>query len=478
MRTLAVSNYKGGVGKTTTDVNRAASDGRTSIQLLYENAAVVDVAYETETENFSVIPSIIELTDQNELMLRDQRLRFALDDYAGDYDIAIIDCSPTMKRLAFNAYLAAADSGMVIIPVKLYFTVMRDFFNLSWDEIEDKGLDDSLKDEVEWAREMDELRHDYRNDEPWKGQRAITFRHYVISPDPSDNIDLEGLRALTHARVRRHFSDYQVAVVYHDDNRQRIPHAHIVVNNTNLDTGRRLHIPNALDMNRSLQEVAKEKGLAAFDNEMPKGRMGRRDPKTPPRPQTRQAVYVNLPERGLLDAGAYSWVSDIRNRVSVAKALSRNEGEFMRILELMEVEVVENSAHAPREDWIFSLADQPSRMVSGERLGMTFGKIALTERFERIGSYHPDAASSRAILSKGWSTHWRRSTLALTKRLPLPLLVRIGNRTHGRGKRSPCSKRRSRAKRKVGWIMKVIKVVFGAIGALCRWLIKAVFKFI
>ncbi len=30
---------------------------------------------------------------------------------------------------------------------------------------------------------------------------------------------------------------------------------------------------------------------------------------------------------------------------------------------------------------------------------MTFGKIALTERFARIGSYHPDAASSRAILS-------------------------------------------------------------------------------
>ena len=34
-----------------------------------------------------------------------------------DYDVAIIDCSPTMKRLAFNAYLAAADSGMVVIPV-------------------------------------------------------------------------------------------------------------------------------------------------------------------------------------------------------------------------------------------------------------------------------------------------------------------------------------------------------------------------
>lgn len=156
MRTLAVSNYKGGVDKTTTAVNlaaiyaarglrvllidldpqasatdyfglydRAAKDGKTSIQLLYENAAVADVAYETGIENLSVIPSIIDLTDQNELMLREQRLRFALDDCAGDYDAAIIDCSPTMKRLAFNAYLAAAESGMVVIPVKLDSTVMR-----------------------------------------------------------------------------------------------------------------------------------------------------------------------------------------------------------------------------------------------------------------------------------------------------------------------------------------------------------------
>ena len=156
MRTLAVSNYKGGVGKTTTAVNlaaiyaarglrvllidldpqasatdyfglydRAAAEGRTSIQLLYENAPVSEVAYETEIPNLSVVPSIIELTDQNELMLREQRLRFALDDCAGDYDVAIIDCSPTMKRLAFNAYLAAANSGMVVIPVKLDSTVMR-----------------------------------------------------------------------------------------------------------------------------------------------------------------------------------------------------------------------------------------------------------------------------------------------------------------------------------------------------------------
>ena len=156
MRTIAISNYKGGVGKTTTAVNlahvyasqgsrvllvdldpqasatdffglydRAAAERRGAVELLYGNAPVGDVAFETEADGLSVVPSTIELVDQNELLLREQRLRFALDDCAGDYDVCIVDCSPTMKRLAFNAYLAAAGDGMVIVPVKLDSTVMR-----------------------------------------------------------------------------------------------------------------------------------------------------------------------------------------------------------------------------------------------------------------------------------------------------------------------------------------------------------------
>lgn len=156
MRTIAISNYKGGVGKTTTAVNlasvyeqqgervllidldpqasatdyyglyeRAKSEGRTSIELLYGNAPVSEVAFPIEGTTLSVIPSVIELVDQNELLLREQRLKFALDDAAEDFDIAIIDCSPVLKRLAFNAYLAAAEDGIIIVPVKLDSTVMR-----------------------------------------------------------------------------------------------------------------------------------------------------------------------------------------------------------------------------------------------------------------------------------------------------------------------------------------------------------------
>ena len=154
LRTIAISNYKGGVGKTTTAVNLSsifAARGMrvllvdldpqasatdffglyedaargSSVDLLYRDAPVLSAAHETGTENLWCVPSTIDLIDQNELMLREQRLRFALDDASGDFDVAVIDCSPTLKRLAFNAYVAAAADGMVVIPVKLDATVMR-----------------------------------------------------------------------------------------------------------------------------------------------------------------------------------------------------------------------------------------------------------------------------------------------------------------------------------------------------------------
>ena len=69
--------------------------------------------------------------------------------------------------------------------------IARDFFNLSWDEREMSGYDQAGKEAVEWDREMDRMRASFGNDAPCKGRKARTYKHFVISPDPEDGIDIE-----------------------------------------------------------------------------------------------------------------------------------------------------------------------------------------------------------------------------------------------------------------------------------------------
>lgn len=244
---------------------------------------------------------------------------------------------------------------------------------------------------------MDATRAAFGHDEPWYGKPARTFKHFVLSPDPGDDIDLESMRELSRAWAIRFFPDNQIAIVYHDDNAKGIPHAHIVVNSSNLMTGNRMHTEHPEDLNRALQDMARERGLSGLSNQKePSGnKVDTAQKNKVNHPRTRQNVYLVRQENEIAKAGGYTWVGDIRSRVALAKTMATSESEFFGVLDALDVHVADNSEEARRDDWIFSLADDPSKKVSGERLGFTYGKQMLQRRFERATSYRPTEESSR-----------------------------------------------------------------------------------
>jgi hypothetical protein len=250
-------------------------------------------------------------------------------------------------------------------------------------------------DRYDWAQVMDAHRHAAGNDTPWKGRACRTYKHYVVSPDPEDALDLPHLRELTMAWVRENFDAYEVAVVYHDDNANHIPHAHVVVNNTNLDTGRRLQDPDPRALKRSMQVLAQERNLHYFrdDDGGERNRFSDRS-----RPTTLQQTYLRRAEVELQQKGRYSWVADIRGRVAIARNVAMNEAEFRAVLEQLGVSVADNSPKAARPDWIYSLADHDTRRISGEKLGLSYGREAVLIRMER-GGVHLDDANERRLVA-------------------------------------------------------------------------------
>ena len=243
----------------------------------------------------------------------------------------------------------------------------RDFVNLDA-PMEGIGCDGLPEyGDFDWAAVMDATRAALGNDRPFRGRKARTYKHYVVSPDPRDAVSLTRLRSVTMSWVEENFADYEVAIVYHDDNERHVPHAHVVVNNTNLDTGRRLQDPDPGALNGSLQRIARDAGLTHF--------VGRLDGASRDETHYRRRA-VDRPEASLARRGEYSWVADIRARVDVARGIARSPDDFLGALCEMGVNVRESASR--KGDWVYSLAETPSRQVTGSRLGASYTKGEVT----------------------------------------------------------------------------------------------------
>lgn len=242
----------------------------------------------------------------------------------------------------------------------------------------------NIAEEERWDIEMDRTRTAYHL------RGCVNYREFIISPAEDDDATVEQVRELAVRWARENFPNAEVAIVLHDDNKERlatgkegIVHAHVVVNTVDLDTGRKVVIKDSAvrDLHNSAQRIAEDLGLSTLPLYEPGKRL-----------VSEQQNQRTQAERRMEIRGIDAWKSQVRDMALQALDVAASTAEFKVALDAAGVDIELRRGRLYLTD-----RDNPDRACRADRLDKQLSAKNLADVFaERQGL----TESREALVSK------------------------------------------------------------------------------